>query len=188
MSNPQTLVAYVEDKAGVLNRVVSLFRRRAFNIRSLSVGRTDRPGISRMTIVMEGGQQEARRVESHLYKLVNILKVENVSCCSAVLRDLALIKVRSTDETRSQILQLCEVFRCRVVDVAPNTLMIEITGTEDKIEGLLEVLRPFGIREMVRTGVVAMTRGNEVPDNETRLPAIRNYEAKGADTYQAVGP
>ena len=159
----QTFVVYVEDKPGVLNRIASLFRRRAFNIESLNVGHTHQPGISRMTIVMEGNDAMALRFEALLYKLVNVLRVENVSGSSTVERDLALIKVHSDSEVRTQILQICEVFRARVVDVAVDALIVEITGTEEKIEGLIQVLRPFGIIEMVRTGLVSMTRGAEAP-------------------------
>ena len=157
----QTLAVLVEDRPGVLNRVASLFRRRAYNIDSLTVGRSAMPGVSRMTIVMEADDLTALGVEANLYKLVNVLKVENVTASATVVRDLALIKVRSNAAVRSEILQLCEVFRARVVDVAIDALIIEITGTEEKIEGLLEVLRPFGIIEMARSGVIAMTRGSE---------------------------
>ena len=158
-----TFVVYVEDKPGVLNRVASLFRRRAFNIESLTVGPTDQPGISRMTIAMEADEVVARRVEANLYKLVNVLRVENVTHLPTVMRDLALIKVKADSSVRAQVLQMCEVFRARAVDVTPEALIVEITGTEEKIESLMEVLRPFGILEMVRTGRVAMTRGSEVP-------------------------
>ncbi len=154
-----TLVAYVEDKPGVLNRVASLFRRRAFNIESLAVGHTDQPGVSRMTIVVDSDELGARRLEANLYKLVNVLRVEDVTNAAAVVRDLALIKVAANSQTRAQVMQLCDVFRARVVDVTNESLVIEITGTEDKIEGLMEVLRPYGIIEMVRTGIVAMRRG-----------------------------
>ncbi len=157
----RTFVVYVEDKPGVLNRAVSLFRRRNFNIDSLAVGHSDQPGVSRMTIVIEADARTARLVEANLYKLVNVLRVEDVSQSPAVMRDLALIKVRATAEKRPQVLQIVEVFRARVVDVTTDALMVEITGTEDKIEGLLDVLRPFGIIEMARTGTVAMRRGAE---------------------------
>ncbi len=159
----QMFVVYVEDKPGVLNRVASLLRRRALNIESLTVGRTDQEGVSRMSIVMQGDQHTALLFEANLYKLVNVLRVENVSDLPTVVRDLALVKVRSSDEVRSQILQICDVFRARVVDVARDALVVETTGTESKIEGLLDVLRPFGIIEMVRTGQVALTRGSEAP-------------------------
>ncbi len=159
----RTFIALVEDKPGVLNRVASLFRRRGFNIESLTVGQTDQPGVSRMTIVTTADGYTARRIEANLYKLVNVLKVEDVTFRPAVTRDLALIKVRAEGEARAQVLQICDVFRARVVDVTQETLIIEITGGEDKIDGLLEVLKPFGIVEMARTGRVAMTRGSEAP-------------------------
>jgi acetolactate synthase I/III small subunit len=143
----RTLIAYVEDRPGVLDRIASLFRRRAYNIESLTVARTHRAGVSRI-------------VEANLYKLVNVLYVEDITHAEAVVRDLALIKVRADARRRPEILQLCEVFRARVVDVAPDALTVEITGTKDKIDGLLEVLRPYDILEMVQTGAVAMTRGS----------------------------
>jgi len=154
-----TLVALVEDKPGVLNRVASLFRRRAFNIESLTVGHTDRPGISRMTIVVNSDQTDAERVMANLYKLVNVIQVDDLTALPVVSRDLALIKLNATAANRSEVMQLVDVFRARIVDVTNDSLVIEITGTEDKIEGFLEVLRPFGISEMVRTGIVAMARG-----------------------------
>ena len=167
-----TLVAYVEDKPGVLNRVSSLFRRRAFNIESLTVGHTEQPGVSRMTIVVDADQTEIRRIEANLYKLVNVLRVEDVSNTPAVTRDLALIKVAADINTRAQVMQLVDVFRARIVDVANESLVVEITGTEDKIEGLIEVLRPLGIIEMVRTGIVAMTRGSSAATlNPPLVPA-----------------
>jgi acetolactate synthase I/III small subunit len=155
-----TFVVYVENKPGVLNRVASLFRRRDFNIESLTVGHTETPGISRMTIVTDTDAAGAYRVETNLYKLVNVISVENISAAPSVCRELAMIKVAATSaENRTQLMQLAAVFRARVVDVAPAALVIEITGTEDKIDGLLEVLRHYGILEMVRTGRVAMSRG-----------------------------
>ena len=159
----QTFVVYVEDKPGVLNRVASLFRRRAFNIDSLAVGPTHQPGVSRMTIAMQADEVVARRVEANLYKLVNVLRVENVTHVPSVTRDLALIKVKANASERAQVLQMCDVFRARAVDVGPEALIVEITGTEEKIESLCELLRPFGILELVRTGRIAMARGSEVP-------------------------
>jgi len=154
-----TYVVYVENKPGVLTRVASLFRRRAFNIDSLTVGRTEKPEVSRMTITVDADQDQARRIEANLYKLVNVLLVENITKEPSIVRDLAMIKVAATHEARSHVLELASVFRARVVDVAPESLKIEITGAEDKIDGLLEVLRPYGVLEMVRTGIVAMRRG-----------------------------
>ena len=166
-----TFVVYVEDKPGVLNRVASLFRRRAFNIESLTVGHTDTPGVSRMTIVVGTDRDGARKVEAHLYKLVNVLRVDDVTSTPAVYRDLAMIKVNATPETRSHIMQLVDVYRARIVDVAPDSLMVEVTGTEDKIDSLLDVLRPYGVIEAVRTGRVAMARGG------ARTPRVRRPSA-----------
>ena len=154
-----TLVVLVEDKPGVLNRVASLFRRRAFNIESLTVGHTEQPGISRMTIVIDGDQTNVERVTANLYKLVNVIQVADLAGKPGVSRDLALIKVGVKAANRSEVMQLVEVFRSRIVDVANDSLIVEITGDEDKINSFVEVLRPFGILEMVRTGLVAMARG-----------------------------
>ena len=155
-----TLVALVEDKPGVLTRVASLFRRRNYNIESLTVGHTEKPGVSRMTIVVDDSRTNVEKVTQNLYKLVNVIKVEDVTEQPNVLRDLALIKVQADGGSRrSEIMQLVDTFRARVVDVALDSLMIEATGTEDKIDGLVDVLRPYGIVEMVRTGRVAMARG-----------------------------
>jgi acetolactate synthase-1/3 small subunit len=154
-----TFVVYVENKPGVLTRVASLFRRRAYNIDSLTVGRTEKPDVSRMTISIEADSDQARRIEANLYKLVNVILVENITAEPAIVRDLAMIKVAAAHDARSHVLEPAGVFRGRVIDVAPESLTIEITGTEDKIDGLIEVLRPFGVLEMVRTGIVAMQRG-----------------------------
>ena len=172
-----TFVAYVEDKPGVLNRVASLFRRRAFNIESLTVGHTDQPGVSRMTIVVDTDELGARRVEANLYKLVNVLRVDNVTAQATVERDLALIKVTARNGKRSEIMQLVDVYRARIVDVTNDSLVVEITGTEDKIESMVDILRPFGIIEMVRTGVVSMTRGSQAVSANPRLVAAALPEA-----------
>ena len=161
-----TFVVYVENKPGVLTRVASLFRRRAFNIDSLTVGRTEKPEVSRMTIVVDADRDQALRVEANLYKLVNVLLVENVTGKLAICRDLAIIKVPASHTERSPILEIVHVFRARVVDFDTDSLTIEMTGSEEKIDRLLKVLRPFGILEMVRTGIVAMRRGvrtEEIP-------------------------
>ena len=160
-----TLIALVEDKPGVLNRVSSLFRRRAFNIDSLAVGHTDRPGISRMTIVMDSDNVSAERVTSYLYKLVNVIQVEDVTHRPTVSRDLAMIKVGVSATNRTEIIQLVDVFRARIVDVANDSMIVEITGDEEKINGFVDVLRPYGIMEMVRTGTVSMLRGAVTPAN-----------------------
>jgi acetolactate synthase-1/3 small subunit len=155
-----TFVVYVDNKPGVLNRVASLFRRRAFNIESLTVGHTEEAGVSRMTVVVDTDAYGARRLEANLYKLVPVKRVDDISAAPSIVRDLALIKVTATGEARTHVMQLVDVYRARVVDVAPESLVIETTGTEDKIDSLLEVLRPYGVIEMVRTGRIAMVRGN----------------------------
>jgi len=155
----QILFALVENKPGVLNRVSSLFRRRKFNIESLNVGRTEVNDISRMTIVLDK-DVDAKTVEANLYKLVNVIDVQDLTNQPSVVRDLALIKVKATPETRSEVVNLAEIFRAKIVDVAPESVIVEITGTEDKIESLVELLRPIGIEELVRTGQVAMMRGS----------------------------
>ena len=171
-----TFVVYVENKPGVLTRVASLFRRRAFNIDSLTVGRTEKPEVSRMTIVVDADHDQALRVEANLYKLVNVLFVENITAKPAISRDLAMIKVSAAHDARSHVLELANVFRARVVDLAPESLTIEITGGEDKIDGLLEVLRPYGVLEMVRTGIVAMRRGGKSEAASASIPAGNGAE------------
>ncbi len=163
-----TLVVLVEDKPGVLDRVASLFRRRAFNIESLTVGHTETGGISRMTIVVDGDQVSVERLTSYLYKLVNVIQVEDLTSRPTVSRDLALIKVGANARNRAEIMQTVAVFRARVVDVTPDSLMIEVTGDEQKVDGLVDVLTPLGIIEMVRTGAVAMSRGGEALMNSNR--------------------
>ena len=179
-----TFVVYVENKPGVLTRVASLFRRRAFNIDSLTVGRTEKPEVSRMTITVDADQDQARRIEANLYKLVNVLLVENITEEPTIVRDLAMIKVAATHEARSHVLELAGVFRGRVVDVAPESLIIEITGDEDKIDGLLEVLQPYGVLEMVRTGIVAMRRGSKC--SSVVSPASSLSHAAGDDDADGV--
>ena len=156
-----TLIAYVEDVPGVLNRIASLFRRRNFNIDSLTVGRAEQPGVSRLTVVVEATEAGARLVEANLYKLVNVLRVDDLTRKPALMRELGLVKVTVSPDTRAQVLQLVDVFRARVVDVDDQALVIEVTGTPEKIGKFELVLRPYGIVEMVRTGVVAMARGHE---------------------------
>lgn len=181
-----TFVVYVEDKPGVLNRVASLFRRRAFNIESLTVGHSETPEASRMTIVVRTDAIGARRLEANLYKLVNVVRVEDITSGPAVFRELAMVKVTATAETRTHVMQLVDVFRARVVDVAPDAVVIETTGTEDKIDGLVEVLRPYGILELVRTGRVGMMRGARSvmidPDpSEPFAPETRDDEGSTDD-------
>jgi len=180
-----TFVVHVEDKPGVLNRVASLFRRRAFNIESLAVGHTERPGVSRMTIVVDTDHDAAQRISANLYKLVNVLHVENVTAFPTVYRELAMIKVAASGEnTRIHLMQLVSVFRARVVDVSAESMVVEITGTESKVDGLVEVLRPFGITEMVRTGRVAMPRGPAATANDYNICAWEAGEADEPSAFQ----
>ncbi|MGA7195297.1 MAG: acetolactate synthase small subunit [Anaerolineales bacterium] len=167
-----TFIALVENKPGVLNRVASLFRRRNFNIESLAVGKTENPEVSRMTVVVgcPNGEVDAHKLEANLYKLVNVIDVQDVTHQPSVTRDLALIKVKVSPERRGEVNGLADIFRARIVDVAADSVIIEITGTEDKIEGMIELLRPIGIVEMVRTGQVAMTRG--VNDGVRRVQGV----------------
>ena len=154
-----TLVALVEDKPGVLNRIVSLFRRRAFNIQSLAVGGSEQPGLSRMTIVTSGDAAQVEQVRKQLEKLINVIKISDITEEDMVTRELALIKVKATASTRSEIIQIVDIFRANIVDVAPGSLTVEVTGDENKMNSLLGLLRDFGIKELSRTGRIALTRG-----------------------------
>jgi acetolactate synthase-1/3 small subunit len=157
-----TFVSYVDDKPGVLTRVSSLFRRLNINIISLTVGRSERPGLSRMTIVCEASAEAGHRIRASMFKLENVLDVDDIAGSPAVTRELALIKVAATKDTRSPIFELVEVFRARIVDLAPESLMIEMTGVESKIEGLIQVLTESDnqILEVCRSGKMTMRRGH----------------------------
>jgi acetolactate synthase I/III small subunit len=180
----QTLVAYVENKPGVLNRVSSLARRLAINIDSLTVGPTENEEIARMTIVAHTDERGAHRLEASLEKLVDVLLAENISNRSILERDLALIKVLADQKNRPHLMELIKVFRARVVDVAPESLILEVSGTVDKIDGLLEVLRPFGVLEMARTGRIAMTRGSDL----LRPPVANEPEVSANSENRGVSP
>lgn len=171
-----TFIALVENKPGVLNRVASLFRRRNFNIESLAVGRTENPEVSRMTMVVDcpNGDVDAHKIEANLYKLVNVIDVQDVTHQPAVTRDLALIKVKVGPEKRGEVNNLAAIFRARIVDVANDSVIVEATGTEEKIEGMVELLRPLGIVEMVRTGQIAMTRGAN--SGIRRMPGVEDLQ------------
>ena len=176
-----TFVVHVENKPGVLTRVSSLFRRRAFNIDSLTVGRTEKPEVSRMTITVDADVDQAKRIEASLYKLVNVLLVENITNDPMISRDLALIKISTNQETRGQVLQLAQVFRARVLDVAIDSITVEITGNEEKIDRLLEMLTSYGVLEMVRTGIVAMRRGKRTTNHDAPLEVMNEVGAEAAD-------
>jgi acetolactate synthase I/III small subunit len=155
-----TLVALVQDHPGVLTRVVSLFRRRNFNIESLAVGHSETPGISRLTLVVDAADVE--QVIKQLYRLIEVLKVSDLTNDAAVERELALIKVHAPKSTRSEIVALTNVYGARIVDVGTSSMVVEMSGTPAKVDSLLELLRPFGLREMMRTGRIAMVRGSQV--------------------------
>ena len=157
-----TFVAYVEDKPGVLTRVASLFRRLNLNIISLTVGRSERPGLSRLTLVCEASAEAGDRIRASMFKLENVIDVDDIAGAPSVTRELALIKVAATKRTRSAIFELVEVFRARIVDLAPESLMIEMTGVESKIEGLIQVLTEGDnqILEICRSGKMTMRRGH----------------------------
>ena len=159
---------YTDDEPGVLTRVASLIRRRGFNIHSLTVGPTERPGRSRMTIVVDSDAPLVRQVVEHLRKLVNVLEVQQLGERPMVVRDLVLVRVATAPDVRSDVLQLAQVFRATVVDIAEESLVIECTGSLAKIDALVDAMRPFGILELGRTGAVAMARGSRTP------PPVRN--------------
>ena len=157
-----TFIAYVEDLPGVLTRVASLFRRLNINIQSLTVGRSERPGLSRLTLVCEASGEAGHRIRASLFKLENVVDVDDIAKAPNVTRELALIKVAATSQTRSQIFELVEVFRARIVDLTSESLMIEMTGVESKLEGLIEILRASDCRilEICRSGKMTMRRGH----------------------------
>ncbi|HLC23002.1 MAG TPA: acetolactate synthase small subunit [Dehalococcoidia bacterium] len=153
------MAALVHNKPGVLNRVASLFRRRGFNIESIAVGRTDDPRVSRMTIVVIGDDATVEQVRKQLDKVIDVVKIFDMTGDDLVARELALVRVKATAATRAEIVQTVNIFRGGVIDVASNSMIIEITGDEDKIDSLLNLLRGYGIKEVARTGRVAMSRG-----------------------------
>lgn len=166
-----TLVALVEDKPGVLNRVANLFRRRGFNIDSITVGHSEKPDISRMTIVVDGSGASVEQVRKQLDKLIETVKVQDITSEGIVVREMALIKVKATSTTRSEIMQIVDIFRANIVDVSMESLIIEVTGDEEKLDSLLNLLRTFEIKEVVRTGRIAMTRGSTTTSEPGRKPS-----------------
>jgi acetolactate synthase I/III small subunit len=156
-----TLAVLVENKSGVLSRVASLFSRRGYNIDSLAVGVTEDPDISRITIVVHGDDHVLEQVTKQLNKLIDVIKVSDIGGDDAVERELALIKVSADANTRSEIIQIANIFRARIVDVAPKSMTVEVTGDESKIQAIEKLLRQFGIKELVRTGKIAMVRGSK---------------------------
>jgi acetolactate synthase I/III small subunit len=154
-----TLVAWMRDKPGVLSRVSGMLRRRNFNIDSLQVSHSETPGISRMTFVVDGDERVADQVVKQMNKVVDVTRVEDISDQPTILRELALIRVRTTSATRSEIMQFAEIYRAQIVDISADSLVVQIVGSEDKVDSLIDLLDRFGIEEMVRTGRVALARG-----------------------------
>ncbi len=155
-----TLIAIVLDKPGVLNRVSSLMRARNFNIDSLAVSRTDQPDTSRMTITLHGDDVAVEQAAKQLYRLIDVLKVQDVTADPVVAQELALVKIRATDSNRAEILKLVELSKGRVVDLAGEAVIVEVTGPEPEIDAFVALVRGYGIKEIVRTGAVVMSRGS----------------------------
>ena len=181
-----TLVAIVEDKPGVLMRVSSLFRRRGFNIDSLTVGRSEAPGLSRMTIVVDGESAPVEQVEKQLYKLIDVVKVSDLSQEDMVARELALLKVRCNNVNRHELLDIANVFRADVIDIATNSIVLQVVGEEEKIDGLVKMCEPYGVRELSRTGRIAMVRGTKTttvheaePEKVARIHATAGRRVEG---------
>ncbi len=175
-----TVVAYVEDRPGVLARVASLFRRRGFNIESLTVGHSDEPGVSRMTIVVDGQNTQVHQVEHQLFKLIDVVSVVDITDQPMVARELALIKVVCSPQDRREIMDLTNAFRADVVDVAEGSVIVQVLGDEDKVDALLGLLRPYGVLEIVRTGRVAMVRGSATSKPAPVSESERQAEAERA--------
>ncbi len=176
-----TFVVYVEDKPGVLARVAILFRRRAFNIDTLTVGRTEVPGISRMTIVVDTDEHGARRIEANLYKLVNVLRIQNITD-SYVSRDMTLIKVAVSPESEARVRETAGKHGAHVVETGPDAMILQFTGTKENVDSFVEILRPYRILEMVCTGHVAMS-GCTQPASETEL---HTFKDAGRDDAQGI--
>lgn len=155
-----TLSVIVENKPGVLARISGLFSRRGFNIESLAVGPTEDPAVSRMTIVVDGATHTLEHITKQLHKQINVIKIYDLGTPESVERELALIKVKANPEARAHIVGVADIFRVKVIDVSPSTMTIEATGTKDKVEAIIELLTPYGIKELARTGTVALSRGN----------------------------
>jgi len=167
-----TITALVEDKPGVLARVAGLFSRRGFNISNLAVGHSESPGLSRMTFVVEGNEWVVEQVTKQLYKLIDVVRVTDLSGESIVVRELALVQVSSDATTRAEIMQIVDIFRANIVDVGKDSVTIEVTGNEEKVDALLKLLQPFGIRETMRTGRIAMARGDTATDTRQTAPTM----------------
>jgi acetolactate synthase-1/3 small subunit len=177
VSTKHTVIALVEDHPGVLNRVASLFRRRGFNIDSVAVGATEEDGVSRMTIVVDGATTQVEQVEKQLYKLVDVLKVSDITNDGIVATELALIKVRCNNLNRGEILDIAQIYGAQIVDASETTVIVQATGDEEHMERLLRLLRPYGIREIARTGRIALARGSGSTTVETETPEVHQFHA-----------
>src|SRR5665811_478067 len=157
-----TLSVLVENKPGVLTRIAGLFARRGFNIDSLAVGETEDPRISSMTITVDAQDQPLEQVTKQLHKLIDVIKITDLDPATSLDRELVMVKVKADAATRSEIMQVVEIFRAKIIDVSRDALVIEVTGTREKLAAIMSLLRPFGIKELVRTGRIAMDRGREL--------------------------
>lgn len=175
LNQQHTMIAWMEDKPGVLNRVAGLFRRRNFNIESLTVGHSETPGISRMTFVANGTVRDMRQIETQLDKLINVTAVEDVTNRNPITRELAMIKVQATSQTRAEVMQIIEIFRANIIHVDMDAVIVQIVGKTTQIDSLINLLTNFGILEMVRTGRIAMVRDADHSQlNKTAVPAAQN--------------
>ncbi len=178
MTRPHTLVVQVEDHPGVLNRVVSLLRRRSFNINTITVGQSEQPGVSRMTMVVAGDDDEVEQAGKQLYKLMEVVKVTDVTELNVIAHEMVMVKVAAKAQTRAEILLVGQIYNARIVDASPTSLMMEVTGPQDEIDAFLSMIRPYGIRELVRTGPIAMVRGGGGAGSKH---AVRDGVAVAAD-------
>lgn len=181
-STHHTIVALVEDKPGVLNRIASKWRQRGFNIESLAVGHSEIPGLSRMTFIVDGAKHDVDQVTKQLFKVIEVVNITDITSEEVVARELALIRVSADTTTRASILEIVDMFRAKVIDVAVDSLVVEVTGNEDKIEAIYELLLPFGVLELMRTGRIAMTRGGH--DNAGDFASHRRYKSAGEGKAQ----
>ncbi|CAM3820965.1 acetolactate synthase small subunit [Cohnella lubricantis] len=160
MNRKHTIAILVNDQPGVLQRVSGLFGRRGFNIESITVGASEEPGLSRMVIVSTGDEHTLEQIQKQLYKIIDVIKVIDVGSNPMVARELGLIKVGAEPSARPEILGIVETFRAAVVDIGPNSMIVQVVGDSEKIDAMIELLKPYGIREMTRTGITAMNRGS----------------------------
>ena len=190
MNRKHILVALVQDRPGVLNRIASTLRRRNFNIDSIAVGSIEIPHLSRMTIVVEGDDAKVEQARKQLDRIVEVIRITDITNENPVAREMAMIKVKATPSTRSEIIQIVDIFRSNIVDVSPDSLIIVITGNQEKVDTLVELLRGFGIRELSRTGTIALPTRRRGAVDDRRKQAIaaccRTRGPRGRDSPQLV--